>query len=157
MSRPLSAAAVTAAGAQRTDQAFLTLLAIEHEALPEPLRFTSDAVETVHAGEVYVPCPFSLTLPEERDDRPPTVRMVIDNVARAVIATLRSIPTAPTLTLTIVLGSTPDVVEAGPFVFTLRSATYDANAIVGELGYEEILDLPYPSDTFTPNLFPGLF
>jgi hypothetical protein len=143
--------------APRTGEALLVLLTISHPDLAAPIRVTSDAVDTVSRGQTFVHFPFSITLPDERDDRPPAAQLSIDNVNRQIVAALRSIASAPTVTAEIVLGSQPDTVEAGPFEFSLRNAGYDAMTVAGELGYEELLDQRWPAEDFSPASHPGLF
>jgi hypothetical protein len=157
MGRSLSLVATRAAAAQETGQVFLVLLTVEHADLPAPIRLTSDRVNTIVGDETYLPFPFSIQLPEEAEERPPAVRLVIDNVNREIVLALRRIYSPPTITMRVVLASSPDVTEAGPFAFTLRNADYDAMTVSGELSYEQILDEAWPCERFTPASHPGLF
>lgn len=61
------------------------------------------------------------------------------------------------VTLSLVMASTPDTIEAGPFTFNLREVEYDAEFVSGNLLFEDILNEPFPADSFTPARFPGLF
>ncbi len=107
-------------------------------------------------GEPFIHFPFRVTLPDDTEE---AVRatLEIDNVDRQIVQAVRSISSPPTVTLEVVLASTPDVVEAGPFVFELQGARYDAAVVRGELAFEPILDLAVPGDVMSPGLFPGLF
>jgi hypothetical protein len=122
-----------------------------------PIRVVDNTVNVHKGGNVYLPFPFQVTMPDEREDRMPNVQLRIDNVDKQIVDALRAIDTAPTVSLSVVLDSTPDVVEAGPFLFTLRRGTYDVNSVVGDLEYEDVLREPIPGDTFTPSNFPGVF
>lgn len=157
MSRDVSLTARAAINAQETAEAFLILLTIDHADLDEPIRVTSDAVDTVSRGETYIRFPFAVTLPDDRDDQMVRAQLTIDNVDRRIVNTLRSISGPPTVTLEVVLGSDPNTVEAGPFEFTLRNARYNALTVAGDLVFEDILNEPIPGDAFTPGNFPGLF
>ena len=162
MSRTVSSAFKAAVAAQQTGEAVLVLLTIDHEDLsysggPGPIYLTSDSVNTVSRGNTHLPFPFQIALPDEREDRPPVSQLIIDNVSREIIPTIRSLTSAPTITLELVLASDPETVEAGPFVFTLKDATYDLLTIAGRLGYEDILNERWPIDDFTPASHPGLF
>ncbi|MBE0598443.1 MAG: DUF1833 family protein, partial [Desulfuromonadales bacterium] len=112
-----------------------------------------------HLGSPYVyqPFPFDIALPADRDDQISKVTLTIDNVDRAIVRAVRELASAPTVTLEIVLASSPDVVEAGPFEFTLQDAGYDALTVSGTLGYEDILNEPFPAGAFVPAAFPGMF
>ena len=157
MSRALSTNAMRAAMATETGEVFLTLLTLEHSDLSEPIRGVCDTQDIVSRGETFIGCPFSFDLPADDGESVPRVMVRIDNVDREIVRNLRAISTPPTVTMEIVLASSPDLVEAGPFVMTLKSATYDALVIEGELGFEETLSAAYPADIFSPATAPGMF
>lgn len=157
MSRPLSALAKAAALAGQTGEAYLLLLVLSHPSLAQPIRVVNDGTNLTSGGDLYVAYPFRVVLPQDGDDRPARVRLQIDNVDQSIVAAVRAMTTAPTVAISVVLASTPNVVEAGPFQFTLKNAAYDALSVEGELSYEALLDEPYPADAFTPGNFPGLF
>jgi len=157
VSRTLSAAARNAIFASQTAEAFLVLLTLDHPTWGAPVRVTSDAVDTASRGYTYKPFPFLVSLPEERDDALARVRLTIDNVDRSIIAALRPLTSPPTVTLEVVLASSPDTLEAGPFDFTLRNVEYDALTITGDLMFEDVLNEPFPAGSFTPASYPGLF
>ena len=98
-----------------------------------------------------------MTLPDDDDEKPPTVTLSITAVDRQVVSAVRGIDGDMTVTIEVVLASSPDTVEAGPFDFTLRGVTYDAMTIQGTLAYEDVLNEPFPGDSFTPSRFPGVF
>lgn len=157
MSRPISADTKTALFAAETDDAFLILLTFMHEDLVEPIRVTSDAVETISRGNIFVAYPFNITLPDDEEKRPPKARLVIDNVDRQITATIRTLQSAPTLLIEIVRAAEPDTVEARFEDFRLFDVTYDSQVITADLGIEDFTAEPYPSASFSPSLFPGLF
>jgi|SRR6185369_14808919 len=157
MPRALSTAAKQAIYAQETGEAFLMLLTISHAALSPSLRFVNNTVDVTSRGNAYLGWPFQLALPAEFDDQLPVVQLQIDNVDRRIMEGVRALTTAPAVTLEVVLASSPDTVEAGPFSFSLKSAEYDALVVVGVLAFEDVLNEPYPQHTFTPGKFPGLF
>lgn len=155
--RTLSSTAQAAIAAAQTGEAFLVLLTLDHDDLDAPIRVTSDAVATVSRGETFTPFPFEVALPSERDDQLAGVRLVIDAVDRSIIIALRDLTSAPTVTMEVVLGSTPDTVEAGPFEYTLKNATYNALTVEGDLAFEDVLNEAFPGQSFVPFTHPGLF
>jgi len=158
MPRTVSSIAKAAVFAQQTGEAFLMLIALTHPDLPTPIRVTSDGVQTVSGGETYLPCPFNITLPSETDESPPEIRLVIDNVDRSLVQSIRALGGDPLgVRLEVVLASTPNVIEAGPFDFSMRDVQYDAAAIEGTLKYDDFLNEPYPGDRFTPSTARSLF
>ena len=166
MSRTLSNTAIEALFSQETDKEFIPLVLIHHPMMSEPIRVAGsrDSVQfddQFGPNKEYVAYPFSITLPDETEDRPPEVSIVIDNVDKRIVDNVRLISEgAPNVTLTIVLKdpTTSSIFkEAGPFNFTLRSVEWNRLTVRGVISYESILDEPYPAGTFNPVEFPGLF
>ena len=158
MSRTLSSAAKIAMHAPETGEVFLVLLTISHASLSPSLYFVNNLTDVVGPGsQTFTAYPFVIEIPAETDGSPPTVQLSIDNVSRAITDAVRSLPTAPTVTMSIVLASSPTTVEAGPFTLSLQDMTADAFVVTGTLGFERVLSEPYPGDVFSPATYPGLF
>lgn len=160
MPRSLSAAAAAAIHAQETSEAFVVLLALSHPSLVSPIRVCTGSVATAHLGDIYQPFPFSLTMPDDSDDAPPEVTLQICNVDRAIIQAIRSIglDSGPVQAqMAVVLASSPGVVEAGWYVFSVRNIDADALVISGRLEFEPVLNEPFPGDSMTPSRTPGIF
>ena len=145
--------------AQETDKVFLVLLTIDHSDLSEPIRVVNNTVniEVPPDGPLYIGYPFLIHMPRDSGDEVSKVRLRIDNVHRDIVYAVRSIDSPPDVEMSIVLAETPNIVEAGPFSFTLKDAKYDALVVEGELSYEDILNEAWPADQFTPSSHPGLF
>lgn len=158
MPRIVSETALAAMLAQQTEQIFLICLTISHTSLASPIRLVNDTLELETSEGTYLPFPFMAVLPEDSEETITGITVRIDNVDQRVIEALRSITTAPTMTMSVRLRSTPDTVEAGPYVFQMKSAVYDAQTIDATLSFEEdFLTEPFPKDSFTPQTTPGLF
>ena len=157
MSRDTSLTFRQAIHAQETSEAFLVLIEIDHDSLSEPIRLSSDAVNTVSNGNTYVAYPFDLVLPDDPEEGVSKGRLIIDNVHRDIIQFVRNLPSAPKVTIRIVLASNPDVIEAEFPNFELVNIQYDALTVSGDLSIRSFMSEPYPGDSFTPSLFPGLF
>jgi hypothetical protein len=154
---PLSAAALQAVLAQQTGEVFLACLTITHPELATPIRIVNDRQNLMRAAGTYIAFPFECPMPDSDDQKLPQVEIRIDNVDRSITSALRGLAGKPTVTLEIVLADSPDTVEAGPFPFSLFDATYSALVVQGRLAFEDMLNEPFPKDSFTPSLFPGLF
>lgn len=157
MSRSVSTTAKAALFAPETGEAFLILLTLSHPDLAVPIRVSSDAVNTISRGDLFIAYPFDLTLPDDEEQRPPRARLVIDNVDRQIVATIRTLQSAPTLLIEIIRASDPNTVEAKFSDFKLFDITYDSQVITADLTLEDFTAEPYPAATFSPSLFPGLF
>ena len=157
MSRSQTQATRQAVFASQTGEAFLCLVTLDHPELAQPVRVSSDAVDTVSRGDTFVALPFAIALPEDSEARPPRSRLKIDNVDRKIVETLRAISSAPSVLIELVRGADPDTVEASFPDFTLREAGYDVLTVEGDLTLEDFLTEPYPAGIFSPAHFRGLF
>lgn len=155
--RELSNNAKIAVTSNSTSEVFLPLLKIEHEDLAEDLFFVRNMEQIVSNGNTYLPCAFDINLPAEKDGQINTATLSIDNVDRVIVTAIRSITSPALITVSIVLASDPDVLEAGPLEFTLRNVSFNAKTVSGDLVYEDRLFLNIPGNKFDPFLFPGLF
>ena len=153
MSRTLSATLLRAIFAGQTDQVLLPLLTISGTGM-DTMRVTTNGTAIVSGGETYAAFPFTIDMPSESPERPPSVRLTICAVSREIIAAIRTLAAAPTATLSFVLASAPDTVEVGPFSFSIVSCEYDALTVQGELCYENVLQEPFPYLEFDLNHFP---
>lgn len=155
MPRSISSAFREAAYGGQTKEVFLVLLALTHADLVTPIRVALNNEDVVSNGNTYQACALELILPSERDKEPPTARIRIDNVDRAIVNAIRSIADSPTVTIRLVLASDPDAVEIEWANFSLSDVSYDALVVEGTLSYEPILNEPFPADSFLPNVFKG--
>lgn len=153
---PVSAAMRAAIQAPETDAAILTLITIEHAGLAEPLRVTSDAVDTVSRGQTHVPYPFRGRLADSGGDSPPRAQLEIDNVDRRIVEGVQALSGPPSVTIELVLADSPDLLEAGPYVFGLVDIEWDVAIVRGTLSYDTTLMDPWPARTFAPRGWPGL-
>lgn len=157
MSRNITSTSRAALYAAETGEAFLILLTLSHAGLAAPLRVSSNSTDTVSRGDTYIAYPFDITLPDDDEGHAPRARLVIDNIDRQIVATLRQIESAPTLRIEIVRAADPDTIEAVFDDFRLVNVVYDSQVVEGDLSIEDYTSEPYPAAVFSPSLFPGLF
>lgn len=157
MSRTISEATRAALYAPQTEEIFLVLLTIDHADLEAPLRVCNNTQNITSRGETYIAYPFELTLPDDEDNRQPRARLVIDNVDRQIVQTVRQLTSSPTVMIDIIRAAAPDVVEAQFQDFRFTNITYDSHVVEGDLTVEDFTAEPYPAASFSPSLFPGLF
>jgi len=154
--RALSSNAIASQNAEATGEAWLILLAINHASLAQPIRVVANNENLISNGALFVAWDFDIVLPGEDADNPDTARLTIGNIDPLIIRNLRQISGPPSVTIQVVLSSTPDTVEVEFAGLALRNAGYDAGTISGDLAFEEILTEPVAT-TLTPAMFPGLF
>lgn len=148
---------ISAVYRQETDEAFILLLTIDHPNLATAVRVCLNSQNITSRGNEYVAYPFEIDLPSDDPEQPSRVTLTIDNVDRSIVTAIRQLEGPPTVDLEVIMASTPDTVEAGPFSFTLRNANYDILSVEGELAFEDLLNEPFPAESFTPATHPGLF
>lgn len=142
---------------QETGETFIVLLTLDHDDLANPIRVSSDAVDTTSNGNSYTAFPFDLKLPNDEEESVPTARLTIDNVSREIVQAVRTVTGPVEVTMQLVLASDPDTVEADFPDFQLRDVKYDALVVEGQLSLESFAQEPWPAGRFTPADFAGLF
>jgi hypothetical protein len=148
------------ANAQETGEVLLALVTITHSSIVGgPLRVVQDLQNLTSNGNVYTAFPFHVTLPIDSDEGAIQVKLVIDNVDRQIVQTIKAIPPSspPTVQIDLVVAGQPDVVELSMPGMTLRNVSGDAFQIEGELRIDEEDLIPFPEGAFTPQDFPGIF
>lgn len=105
----------------------------------------------------YTYLPLQIVLPNDDANSAPKCSLVLNDVTRYIIPTIRALTGPPEITLQLVLYSTPDVVEISYTGFKLTNITYNANTVSGDLTIPSLEIEPFPMHSFTPAYFPGLF
>jgi len=156
--RNLTHAARRALYAPQAGEVLLVLLELSHPQMAQPIRVTSDGVDTIAGGHTYQHFPFRVTWPDDTDETPPRAELSIDAVDRSIVLTLRQVSGSPIqVSMRVVLASSPDVVEAGPCVFDLRNVEYSAFEVTGQLEYADVANEEFPLPKFDPASTPGAF
>lgn len=153
--------------AQETGIVPIILVTITHPDIDGPIRLSSDPTQrlqddplmygTLSQGATWYFLPFSLILPDERDEQAPQQKLVVDNIDRSMVEMLRSTTTPAKVTTFIVMSNAPNVIEMEGVAFDLSAASYDATSIEMTLTLDALAVEPYPYGTFNPASFPGLF
>ena len=160
-----------AAYAQETGRVLICLITIEHDDLSEPIRLSTDPTQrieeyttasdvvygTISREETFLFFPIRIGLPNETESGPGDMTLEIDNVHRTYVETIRSISSPPRIMVEMVLDNALDTVEATWPEFLLTNISYDSTIITGTLKLETLEREPFPSGTFTPSGFPGMF
>ena len=141
-----------------TAAVFLHLVKLEAEGI-NPLYLVDNTEEITSNGAVYLPCAFKCVLPEQSDDgASKPCRVEIDNVDRRIAETAaRTADIQVTLTVSVIMARTPDVIEAGPLRFILRNVSVNREVVSAELYDFYTYDRNLPGLRYSPQDFPGLF
>ena len=160
MSRQVSIDALRSMMAQETDEVFLMCLTISHSSFAEPYLLVCNNEPIQRAAGEFEPFAFQLNLPDEAEDQVPQVSITIDNVDTKILQSVRSLPAGErvSLSLEVVLASSPDTVEVGPLAFKFLSVDYDSAQVTGTLGFDDdLLNVAFPRQQYTPVNSPGVF
>lgn len=135
------------------------LLEINHPLMPEPARVVNDNADLIGpGGETFIGAAFRFTTPDESDKQLPRALLQIDNVSRDLMSWIEASQGArnATVRVMIVRLGAPTVIE-DDYLFGIRSLTANAQVIQGELGYENLLNIPAVAIRHDPLHSPGLY
>jgi hypothetical protein len=175
----LSQSAIKAMFSSETSEALILLITITDPADPQnPVRladsytnriasFTTDT-DVVYgvtsnrgvAGNEhdYIFLPMQVGLPGEQEAGAAQCTLTLSYVTKEAIQLIRERLTSPVeVQIDLVLASTPNHVETTFSGFKITNVTYNADQITFDLNMVSLNREPFPSFTFTPANFPGLF
>ena len=153
--------------AEHTDDYPIVLVTIQHPDFEDVLRLCSSPLErlnddplsygTISNGETYIFVPISIQLPDDMDERAPGAKLSIENIDREATAFIRSVTTPGTVDLSLIMASTPDIIEVEFPTLDFRSFTLTQDDLTIEVGLDALEREPFPNAVFAPSGFPGLF
>ncbi|MEO5341101.1 MAG: DUF1833 domain-containing protein [Magnetococcus sp. MYC-9] len=163
MTRPLTQYSLTEMYRQESAEGWILLCTLSHPDLAAPIRVANDfrpagpdgARVVISRGMTFVCYPFAVELPTDDGESVPSASLAIDNVDRSILALFRSVQGPFHVLLEVVPLSVPDVVEAS-HALQMADIEYDASTLKGNLSMDNLM-AAYPGQSYTPNLFPGLF
>jgi len=152
---------------QESGEVPIFLLTITHASLAVPIYLTTDPTEryqdspplyrTVSRSIDFIYAGVDVTIPNEEDKVPPTSKLTVANVTRDLIPLARSVNSPPSVKIEAVLASDLDTVEMTWPALDMSNLQYDANQLVFDLTMDSLVSEPFPSGTFSPASFPGLY
>jgi hypothetical protein len=146
-----------AAFAHKTSEVLLTLLELDGEDLGAPIRVVNNKEDITHLGNVYQGFPFFVKKPTNLPHEMPRAELSVCNVDRMIVDAVRDVDSPLTVTITQILASDLDTIEDGPYSLILRDVGFNYGVVFGSLMVDDILNEPYPADTYDPVVAPGLF
>jgi len=134
------------------------LLEITHDELAAPVRVVNDTQNLTHSGDVFTACAFRVQFPEDIAQSMPRVPIAIDNLGKEMTSWLDESGGGRGATVRImqVMRDTPNVVEQ-EYTMLLMNTQQNIIEISGELGYDNILELPALGVLYSPQSASGLF
>lgn len=137
-----------------SDDPTLALLTIDHSSLDAPLLFVNNTENVVSNGETFVAAPFAVTLPGDGDTIK-SAKLTIQNIDQEIGETILALSDAATITIQIVLASTPDVIEREWVDIELFNVSVDAFEVTGEFSRRQANTRRF-CRSMTPDGFPGV-
>lgn len=153
----ISNAFLAAAKAQESGETFVILVTLEHEDLPEPIRLNNAGANLTSRGLPFLASFMQPTILDDDPDRAPRAQLLVSNIDRTMIAALRSTINPCRVTLEMVKASALDYVEFRMTNLEMRTVSYDALLIQGDLTPVRLRARNAVEYRITPNYFPGLF
>jgi hypothetical protein len=153
----LSATAIHQAFSEHSHVAWYILLDIEHPDLTSTLRFVNSRTDIVSNGNTYHSFPFEIVLPDDDGETSQRAVLKIDNVSREVYAAIWALDPSPSVRISVVLSSQPDVIEYQTGKLYLGRVTADEIALEGELTPQFYQTESWPAAVINPARFPGLW
>lgn len=159
MSRTFSAGGYDSLMSRANPDVWVVLLTIAHPTLTPSFYLVNDNVATTSRGQLFSPYPFDIVLADDTIEGQPVVNLIIDNVDRLLVDTIRRLTSPPSITIEIVRADYPNTVELTVRDLILRLAEWNALKITGNLEIEDVNAAKFPSvgATFNPRQYPGLF
>ncbi|CAL77421.1 conserved hypothetical protein [Bradyrhizobium sp. ORS 278] len=153
--------------AQESGEVPIFLLTITHPELATPIRLSTDPTSrlstdplvygTVSRAQTYYYAGVALTLPDEQEKSAPASKLTISNVTRELIPLARSVSSPARVDIEMVAASNLDTVETSFPGFQMTNLEYDTMELNFDLTIDPLTSEPYPSGSFNPASFPGLF
>lgn len=172
--RRLSLNARQAQDQATTDQIEVVLIEIAHPALEATLRLSTDPTVRLStepllygtrstwrgadpATDPYYFVLVSAELPSDMEDAPASGALVLSNVDNEIAVQLRSTTLPATVSMAVVMASSPNFVEREFLELKLTVSETDAGECALSLSRDLIEEEPYPAGRMTRWWFPGVF
>lgn len=158
MPRTLPTSVITAVNSQTTTNVFLVLLEISHSAIGT-FYLVNNTENIISGATTYLAFPFSVTLPPDDPELQVRARLTLSHVTSElnILRTLAGQRERVSFSLKVIEASDPTVVLQSISGLVAASVSYNASAMDIDLTIDNFLTEPFPSATFSPSTFPGIF
>ena len=136
----------------------VTLLEIDHSELVTPIRVINDRQDVVFETNTYIALGFDISLPDDLSKGNTRAALSIDNVGKELVQWLEDSNGGAGTTVRIVqiLRSDPSTIEYD-VTMGLINIAITAARITGDLGFDDLLNVPGVTLLYTARSAPGLF
>lgn len=140
-----------------TGEVFLLLVTFGHSSFTNPIRLVNNTESITSRGNLYTAFPIEIVLPPDDGDTLPTVQITCQNVSLELIDEVRSVQGPMSVTIEMIMASSPDFVEASIGDLRVAQAQYDKNTMQLTATVDDLLNASFPKEKYQPGNFPGLF
>jgi len=155
--RELSDQAIREIFAEETGEVFLTLLEIDDPSLNEVIYAVNNTVDVIHNFNVYKAFPFEITLPTSDGETLPVMRIRISNVSVALVELIRKMRDPITITIKVVMASSPNDIKIKVEHMRLRNASINMQTIEFSVMEPNFLSSSWPAHTYNQGQYRGVF
>jgi len=141
---------------QESDDPFLALVTLTHPSFTT-LRFVNNSVDVVSRGNTFMAFPMKLKFPMDDGESGREFTIEFDNVSLALIEEIRSVTTQIGVTIELILGSMPNVVQMTQDELVVSSLTYNATRITARIIMDNFMNTEMTSEKYHPNSYRGIF
>jgi hypothetical protein len=149
-----------------SEEVLISLVKVTNAALDEPVLLSSDPTKrlsvdplvygTVSNGETYQFLFMSAIIPDDTPGSPRTATIVFEDLSGDIGVALQSLSGTTEVELSIVMASTPDVLEAHYTGLRFTTASGRDTQISLQTSRKQTAVLPWPSARMTAERFPGI-
>ena len=159
--------------APTTSEIYVVLLEITHPSLDAPIRLSTDNTERLSTDPLYygtrsswrganpLTQPYlwviaSTLLPSDQEDAPAAGTFVLENLDNSIAKLLRSFTDLASLSMAVVLASSPDLIEAQWTGLDIVASEINTGEVSVSFSREEIELESFPVGRMSRDRFPGL-
>ncbi len=157
MSNTLSNEVLAQLFAQESNDPFLTLLTLSHPDFISDIFLVNNTVDITSRGQVYSALPMKIRVPTDDGETARSFQIDMDNAALTMMTAIRSVTTAISVKLEMILASMPDVVQISQEDLTIATITYTATSLTARIVLDGFLNVAMTSEQYVPKNFPGIF
>jgi len=156
--RTISTAAKKEIFASQSGAVFLFVLQIAHSTI-STIYLVNNNEDVTYDGNTYTAYAFKFTPPSDKEGNKDSAKLLISNVDRTLLATIRTIstPLAASAAVIMILPNGTISKEAGWWVFDLKDITYDVMTISGTLSFNFELNHNASQTKYNNLTFPAIY
>ena len=136
---------------------FVCLMTFSHKSFAQDVLFVNNTERVISRGKTFEATAITLTLPADDGKREPQCDLDVDNVSLELVEDLRTVTDPIDVKFEMVFTEYPDIVEYSLLDLKMVSVSVTSNKVSAKLMLNDLLNMNFPSFTYNPVDFAGLF